>query len=136
MQKIKVYIASPYTFGDPAVNVRRQMDYADKLIDLGFYPFAPLMSHFQHMHNPRPYEQWMEIDAVWVTACDCVLRLSGKSTGADREVKQAQGEGKPVFYCVESLLAYYEATHPEQRPMTDIVNWERDKMIQYEEYDG
>jgi len=33
MNKIKVYIASPYTKGDPAVNVKRQIDMADTLMN-------------------------------------------------------------------------------------------------------
>lgn len=40
---VKVYVASPYTLGDVAVNVKAQMDAADKLISLGFAPFVPLL---------------------------------------------------------------------------------------------
>ena len=65
-QKVKVYISSPYTLGDVAVNVKIQMDAADDLMELGMMPFTPLYSHFQHMAHPRPYEQWLEIDKVWV----------------------------------------------------------------------
>jgi hypothetical protein len=53
MEKIKVYIASPYTLGDVAVNVKRQLDCADELMNAGFAPFAPLYSHFQHMVQQR-----------------------------------------------------------------------------------
>lgn len=38
---ISVYIASPYTLGDIAVNVRKQMDVTDILISKGFLPFTP-----------------------------------------------------------------------------------------------
>lgn len=58
-KNIKVYIASPYTLGDVAVNVKIQMDMADKLMNNGFIPFTPLYSHFQHMAHPRPYSDWM-----------------------------------------------------------------------------
>lgn len=95
---IKVYIASPYTKGDVAVNVRTQLDMADQLMNLGFAPFAPLYSHFQHMHKPRPYEDWIKIDLEWVKVCDCVLRLRGESAGADGEVKFANDNKIPVFY--------------------------------------
>lgn len=104
---VKVYIASPYTKGDTAVNVKRQLDMVDVLMDKGFAPFAPLYSHFQHMAHPRPYEDWLNVDFVWVEACDCVLRLDGGSSGADKEVKLALELGKPVFYSVESLCEYY-----------------------------
>lgn len=95
---IKIYIASPYTKGDVAVNVRVQLQMANRLMDLGFAPFAPLYSHFQHMAFPRPYEDWIKIDLEWVKVCDAVLRLPGESKGADGEVEFAQQNNIPVFY--------------------------------------
>lgn len=104
---VKVYIASPYTVGDVAVNVRKQIDAAEELMNLGFAPFAPLYSHFQHMVHPRPYEDWINLDLEWVTVCDCVLRLPGHSLGADGEVDLALDLGKPVFYTRKALQDYY-----------------------------
>lgn len=97
---IKVYIASPYTLGDVAVNVKRQIDAVDKLMDKGFAPFAPLYSHFQHMVHPRPYK-------IWVIACDCLLRLKGESVGADGEVDLAIKNNIPVFYSIDDLCSNY-----------------------------
>lgn len=99
----KVYIASPYTLGDVAVNVRFQMEVADKLMDMGVAPFAPLYSHFQHMHAPRPYNDWIQIDKVWVAVCDYLLRLGGESKGADGEVDIAMSCGIPVIYSLDEL---------------------------------
>lgn len=100
---IKVYIASPYTKGDVAINVKTQMDCADELMNLGYAPFVPLYTHFQHMVHPRPYQDWIELDKVWVLSCDCLLRLPGESKGADGEVELALANGIPVFYNVEEL---------------------------------
>jgi len=101
---IRVYIASPYTLGDVAVNVKRQLDAVDKLMDKGFAPFAPLYSHFQHMAHPRPYQDWINIDLEWVQVCDCVLRLDGKSSGADGEVSLAKHLNIPVYYSFNELF--------------------------------
>ena len=106
---IKVYIASPYTKGDVAQNVKLQLDTYDQLMNLGFCPFAPLYSHFQHMAHPRPYEDWIKVDLEWVEVCDCVLRLGGESSGADGEVKYATELGKKVFYSIYKLANYYDA---------------------------
>jgi hypothetical protein len=103
---ITVYIASPYTLGDVAVNVKRQLDCVDELMDLGFAPYAPLYSHFQHMAHPRPYQDWINIDLVWVEICDVLLRLDGESKGADGEVALALKLGKPVFYSIDELVKY------------------------------
>ena len=106
-KKIKVYIASPYTHGDGAVNVRRQIDAVDVLMSNGFAPFAPLYSHFQHLVHPRPYTDWIEIDLFWVSEMDCVLRLSGESKGADMEVRHAMSLDIPVFYSLNELYQYF-----------------------------
>jgi len=106
---IKVYIASPYTLGeDTAANVKLQIDTVDTLIGLGFCPFAPLMSHFQHMIHPRPYNDWMEQDFEWVKACDCLLRIGGDSPGGDKEAALAKSLGKPVLYSLTDLVKKYK----------------------------
>jgi hypothetical protein len=103
----KVYIASPYTKGDVAVNVKLQMDTFDELVDFGYVPFCPLYYHFQHMAHPRPYEDWTILDLEWVAVCDCLLRIGGESEGADNEVKLAESKGIPVVYSIHELNKYY-----------------------------
>ena len=104
---IRVYIASPYTIGDVAVNVKLQMDVFDELANAGFCPFAPLWSHFQHIAHPRVYTDWIKFDIEWELTCDCLLRLEGESKGADGEVQLAIDNGIPVFYSIGELITYY-----------------------------
>lgn len=104
---IKVYIASPYTKGDVAINVKAQLDCVNELMNIGYAPFAPLYSHFQHMAHPRPYEDWLKVDLEWVEACDCLLRLEGESKGADGEVEHAKLLNMPVFYSIQDLNKCY-----------------------------
>ena len=105
-----VYIASPYTHGDPAINVRSQMEAFDELLTMGAVPIAPLHSHFQHLFRPRPYRHWIELDIEIIQRCDACLRIDavyrspsgwdyrqGESAGADAEVAEFQRLGKPVF---------------------------------------
>lgn len=49
----------------------------------------------------------MEVDYEWINVCDCILRLPGKSTGADLEVAHASMKGIPVFYSLEELKKAY-----------------------------
>jgi nucleoside 2-deoxyribosyltransferase len=100
----KVYIASPYTLGDVAVNVKLQMDIANILIEKGFAPFVPLYSHFQHMAHPRPYQDWIKLDLEWVKSCDYLLRVGGESKGADDEVKFAIKLNIPVYFELKDLI--------------------------------
>lgn len=104
---IKVFISSPYTLGSQIVNVRRQIDASNELMNLGYCPFVPLLYHFQEMVHERPYESWIAQCLDWVGICDCVLRLEGESHGADLEVAKANELGKKVFSTVEELHSYY-----------------------------
>ena len=103
-EHMKVYIASPYTKGDVAVNVREQIKVADGLMDLGHNPYVPLLSHFRHLLFPRPYEDWTKNDLEWVKVCDCLIRLEGESSGADAEVAYAKKLGIPVYYGVKEFV--------------------------------
>ncbi len=113
---IKIYIASAYTLGDVAVNVKNQLDVADKLMNAGFAPFTPLYSHFQHMAHPRPYTDWIKLDLEWINSCDGLIRILGESTGADGEVDHAQKLGIPVFFAtldsvdvvIEEMKKFYD----------------------------
>jgi len=108
---IKVYIASPYTKGDIARNVKLQIDTVDTLMDKGFAPFAPLYGHFQHIVHPRPEKDWIEVDLEWIKVCDCLLRIGGESKGAFNEIALAKKLGLPVYYCLADLYDAYKIPH-------------------------
>lgn len=101
---IKVYIAGPYTKGDVAQNVQRAIITGDVLADAGFWPYIPHLTHFWHLITPRPYEFWLEYDSVMIDVCDILLRLDGESSGADKEVKMAEKQGKRIYYSIENLI--------------------------------
>lgn len=92
-----VYIASPYTKGDIAVNVRTSIEAADRLARDGYVPFCPLLTRFWHLVCPHPISFWYAQAMAWLEKCDAVVRLPGESTGADAEVKRALELGIPVF---------------------------------------
>lgn len=116
-----VYIASPYTKGDPARNVKFQMDVFNHLLNSNLViPIAPLMSHFLHINRPREWEEWLDYDENIISRCDALLALgvvmfdSGipyietESAGRDREVLLAKLLGISVFYDEKVLLAWAE----------------------------
>lgn len=101
----RVYIAGPYTLGDPVINTATAMEIGHRLIECGYAPFVPHLSLFMHLLKPLSWRQWLAYDEEWVRASDALLRLAGESSGADREVAFAQSLGIPVFFTVESLVA-------------------------------
>ena len=100
---MKIYIAAPYTNGDVAQNVRKVMEVANILMDRGHYPYIPHLTHFQHIYFPRPYEDWLKLDNAFIPSCDALLRLEGKSSGADKEVELAKKLGLKIFYNLSEI---------------------------------
>jgi len=99
-----VYIAGPYTKGDVAMNVREAIMYAKKLLENGFIPFVPHLSHFWDMIFPKDHDEWLEYDLQILSRCDIVLRIPGKSSGAKREIKEAKKLGIPVYDDLQELI--------------------------------
>ena len=114
MDKPTVYLASPYTKGDVAMNTHFQCKIFHELLSDGkVLPVAPLWSHFQHLLFPRPYEDWIAYDQSMLRLYDCCLRLTAdlpdpaykqdESSGADAEVDSFRKLGKPVFFSIDEL---------------------------------
>ena len=93
-----IYIAAPYSIGDKEENVRRAIDAADMVINLGGAPVNPLLSHYHEQLFPHKYDEWMRVDFAILAKCDAVYRVSGESPGADSETTIAEMvHGIPVF---------------------------------------
>lgn len=103
MMRPRVYVAGPYSKGDPCQNTHRAVILATELLDLGYAPFVPHLSHFWHTMIPRPYENWMELDFAWICVSDVVVRMPGESSGADREVALAESKNIKVVYSLDEL---------------------------------
>ncbi len=104
-ERALVYIAGPYTSPDPCVNTNAAIMVANELTDI-CVPLIPHLSHFWHTVTPRPYEFWTEMDFVYLSRCDALLRLPGASPGADAEVDAAGLWAIPVFFDVASTRAW------------------------------
>ena len=103
---IRVYVAGPYTFPDKVQNTRTAILAGNALLELGFVPFIPHLSHFWDLLCPQRYSTWLEYDLNWLKQCDAVLRLPGDSKGADEEVSEAILNGIPVFDSISDLVAW------------------------------
>jgi hypothetical protein len=101
---VKVYVAGPYSTGDPVINVRAAIDTADQLVAAGHSPYVPHLTMLWHLISPKPYDWWITHDLEWLAACDAVVRLPGESAGADSEVAEAHRLGRPVYHNVKDVL--------------------------------
>lgn len=101
---IRVYVAGPIGEGVKLHNIRRAIEVASSLRNLGFAPFVPHVYALWDLVAPREYEDWIALDDIWMKQCDVVLRIDGVSPGADREVAEAKRIGTPVMYTIGELL--------------------------------
>jgi len=119
--KPTVFVASPYSKGDPAMNTHFQCKIFDRLLtEQRVLPVVPLWTHFQHLLFPRPYQDWLQYDQEMLGLYDCCLRLDAdmpgakyfesESSGADAEVATFKRLGKPVFYSIENLYIWLDDT--------------------------
>ena len=100
----RVYIAAPYSSGDPWQNTCNAIFAAELVSKSGFAPYIPHLSHFWDHLIPHPYQFWIDLDNAFLPICDAVYRLPGASPGADAEVKLAVKLGIPVFLTLEELV--------------------------------
>lgn len=101
----KVYIAGPITDGgrykcsihdEPIKQAKRA---ANLLIRFGFAPLCPQLTvHLEEDGTHHSHSDWMDVCLPWVEASDVVLRMPGKSSGADTECHHAREKGIPVVY--------------------------------------
>ena len=92
-----IYIAAPYSIGDPVKNVRNAIYAAEFVIENGGAPINPILSHYHKQLFPHKYDDWMRVDFEIMVRCDAVYRVAGKSDGADSEVTLALISNIPVF---------------------------------------
>jgi hypothetical protein len=102
-----VYVAGPYTNPDPVENTNRAIHAVDALLEVGLVtPISPHLTLLWHLVKPRTLDFWYAYDLATLARCDAVYRLSGISTGADREVEFAIQQGIPVFEDTDALHAW------------------------------
>jgi nucleoside 2-deoxyribosyltransferase len=108
MKKIKVYIAGPLnSSGIVSVNIKNALDVMEALWRKGHIPICPHLNFFWEVLYPKTYEEIMPYDIELVKICDCILRLPGKSRGADMECEVAKSLGMPIYYNTKEVEREY-----------------------------
>lgn len=114
---IRIYIASPYTNGDKQENVNLQMDVAHELLNRGYAPFTPTLSHYMELRNPRAEHDWLKLDFEFLVLCDVLIRIKPikngievNSPGADKEEEMAIKNNIPVFsfHTIEEMCKFID----------------------------
>ena len=81
-----IYVSGPYTHGDQAANVRAAIEAANVLLDAGYIPYCPHLSHFHHMLSRMTTERGCNLASRGWRCANSGCEAPGYSPGADREV--------------------------------------------------
>jgi len=117
-----IYLASPYSHGDPAV-MQQRFDTVSCvvgiLIETGFLIFSPILhSHPIAQLNlvGRGFKEWRRFDLTMLDKCDgfCVFKSDGWETskGMQEEFQYARARTMPLFEYTDSreIIQMTEAT--------------------------
>ena len=98
-----IYVSGPYT-GNVVRNVQAAVKAADLLVECGFIPICPHLTHLWDTISPHSYDYWMDMDLKLVEIVDAVFRLPGESHGADMECEKASKLGIPVYMDIQQMI--------------------------------
>ena len=95
-----VYVSGNYTNGDVAQNVKAAIDAGDRLLEQGYIPFIPHLTHLWAIVSPKPHSTWMMIDGAILGRADAIYMMKGweSSNGAVMELSLAVSMGKEIIY--------------------------------------
>ncbi len=122
---IKVYVAGAYS--DDNVlgvlrNIGRGQEYAAKLFQLGFSPFAPWFDKefvILRWREEFAVEMFYDYSMDWLKVSDCVFVVPDhdglinwdKSKGTLKEVEMARSINIPVFFNIKELHYHFKNYH-------------------------
>ena len=100
MRKPRAYVAGPITSsGHLHGNLHNGIKVGEQLRRAGFHPFTPHLYDFTMIvaDSEVPWEEALEMDENWITACDLLVALPGVSKGKEREMVFARARHIPVI---------------------------------------
>lgn len=115
-----VYIAGPFTTGDPEENIHNALDATAHLMTEAHEAGLVVIPVVPHLWATIPEEvmeeeDWMEVCLGAVGRCDALIRLPGESPGADEEVDVALAGGTLVFDSIHAFI-YHASNEGEEIP--------------------
>ena len=107
----RIYVAGPYNADnviDVLNNMRRGIRISVELLTQGFAPFCPWLDYNFQLQAELTIKQFKDFSMAWVQVSDAIFMITGweNSKGAIAEKEEAERLGIPVFYDLDSLLAW------------------------------
>ncbi len=107
MRKPRPYVAGPISSsGSLHENLHNGITVGEELRQAGFHPFVPHLYDFTKIvtGNDASWNDMLDMDENWITACDLLVALPGKSAGKEREMAFARKINIPVIELTENTI--------------------------------
>ena len=114
----RCYISCPITNGDRIDNYTKSLRAERFLMSTSWCaPLNPGRSIvLPHAWDGQfSWQDWLDTDLSWVRVSESILRLPGKSPGADEEVALAEELGIPVFTNMRDLCRHFDPAGNEEK---------------------
>lgn len=119
MTRKRVYVSGPLSSqGDWEHNIKVAVAAGRRLMRAGLAVWIPHLTGRMEGHESFSHEEWIENDLPWVAVSDALLRLPGKSPGADQETQHAEWNDVPVYHDEAELIA---ALRPQPEPFAPLA---------------
>ena len=120
MKKPLVYLAAPYTKGDPAINTHCQVQlFLQLLSDAVVTPLSPLLSHLVHLIQPQTYETWMRLSFEELNHCDACFASFAVHKPLNYEQRVSEGMSRELDYCETNGIPVFDSK-------IDLYEWARE----------
>lgn len=104
-----IFVSGPMA-KEPYVGPRRAMEFAARLWRAGWHPFVPHLNALWELSQgelePGSVDGvggWLDYDFSAMTRCDAQTRISGASSGSDRETALAKATHKLILTPEQAL---------------------------------
>ena len=107
-RKPRPYVAGPITSsGSLHENIHNGMIVGEELRAAGYHPFIPHLYDFVKIvaNYDVHWEDMLQMDENWITACDLLVALPGVSKGKEREISFAARHHIPVIRLDRNTIA-------------------------------
>ncbi len=104
---MRIYIAGPYKNGLFHTNLHNAIEIAELIASKGHVPYVPHLAFLWTLVYPHNEKFWIWLGMEWLETCNAIVRIKGKSEGADDEVQRAHELHLSVFdFYPDQMEAY------------------------------
>lgn len=132
---LRIYVIGPVNTVRPGsecdqfLNVRRMIEVATDLVNLGMNPILPALCSFWHMMAPQPRAFWIAKGQSDARSCNAAFRMDGESSGADADQVYCEKHEIPIFNNLERLVGHFGNRQVDRAIAEGVAEYQSDIVV-------